>query len=619
VFFVRLQDIRIRNFRSIESQDIEFGDTTILFGKNDSGKSNVVKALEFAFDRSRQVDISNVHVSTSHPEPKESAIAVDVRFVGKMSADLQWLLSFSEDAFNTGEGGEISLSIRTEATYNPETRVFEKSRRIINDWDNGESGGTLPQGLLDSIDFILLDAHRDIAEVVRDRYSRWNQEVRKADISDEEAEGIESKLAELGASIVNASPFLTAAQNDLKGSTDHGASKIEIAPVARNMSELYRSLDVLVTEDAGPSISMSYFGSGTRSRAEFMAFKALVDVAKKDAASQGKPYYCLAVFEEPEAHIHPQSQQQLLMELGKLGNQRVITTHSPYLLAKAPMNFLMHVKRDNHVTTIASLDVDLSEEEKKETERFLLRTHGEMLFADVIVFAEGETEEHALPVFFEHYYGKKPFEVGVTIISVASNKYEPYLRIAHKLGIPWFILSDSEKGVLKSVKNQVARAINEGRPVDLRQIPQVVTCRAGNDFEKDLIDDGYAEVMISAINAREAKGESEDNRQRLPFFDNWMQKNQDNSKGRRKTDRKCETCGQNIYEDEKFDFSGADGRKIALIDFLNQGKNKVRYAAAIAEAIVCIDDEKQTIPSCVKELFKQLDAVMRFSKDKDNV
>ncbi len=615
---MRLQDVRIRNFRSIESQEISFGEMTVLFGKNDSGKSNVVKALEFAFDRSRQVDISNVHVSTSHLEPKESTVTVDVRFVGDMSADLQWQLSFSAGAFNTGEDGEISLSIRTEATYNPETRVFEKSRHIINDWDNDESGGALPQGLLDSIDFILLDAHRDIAEVVRDRYSRWNQEVRKADISDDEAVEIETKLAELGASIVNASPFLTAAQNDLKGSTDHRANKIEIAPVVRNMSELYRSLDVLVTEDTGPSISMSYFGAGTRSRAEFMAFKALVDIARKDAASQGKPYYCLAVFEEPEAHIHPQSQQQLLVELGELGDQRVVTTHSPYLLAKAPMGSLVHVKRENHVTAIVPLDVDLTQDQKKETERFLLRTHSEMLFADLIVFAEGETEEHALPVFFEHHYGKKPFEAGVTIASVAGHKYEPYLRIAHRLGIPWLILSDSEKDVLKSVKNQVARVINEGETVDLSQIPQVVTCREGNDFEKDLVDDGYAEVMISAINTLEAMGESEATTQGLPFFDNWMQKTHGNKKRTYKTDRICKTCGQNIYETERYDFSGVDSRNSALLDFLDMGKNKVRYAASIAEAIVSMSDEEHATPSCVKELFKQIDSVVKVIKDEDN-
>lgn len=601
VLFVRLQNVRIRNFRSIESQDIRLGDTTILFGKNDSGKSNVVKALEFAFDRSRQVDISNVHVSILHPDPKESVITVDVRFVGDMSTDLQWLLSFSAEAFNTGEGGEVSLSVRTEATYNPETRVFEKSRHIINDWDNGESGDALPQGLLDSIDFILLDAHRDIAEVVRDRYSRWNQEVRKADISDDEAEEIEVKLAELGTSIVNASPFLTAAQNDLKGSTDHRASKVEIAPVARNMSELYRSLDVLVTEDTGPGISMSLFGAGTRSRAEFMAFKALVDVARRDSANQGKPYFCLAVFEEPEAHIHPQSQQQLLMELGKLGTQRVVTTHSPYLLAKAPMNSLLHVRRESHVTTLAPMDVDLTDEQRKATERYLLRTHGELLFADAVVFGEGETEEQALPVFFERHYGRMPFELGVTIVACGGDNYESFIRITDRLGIPWFILSDGD--VLDDVKKQVAKALGK-EIVDLADYPQIATCRLGNDYEADLIADGYSALMINAIKTYDDihRGPTTNKKRVEKSFNGWLQK----------------TNGQLKKGGGRYDFNGQEGELRALAVYMDRSENKTLYAVPIAEAIAKLSDEDRCIPTCIKALFAQLDTVLGCSKDEDD-
>lgn len=608
---MRLRDVRIRNYRSIESQDFSLGELTVLFGKNDAGKSNVVKALEFAFDRSRQVDVSNVHISSLHPDPKETTIVVDVQFVGDKDEDFQWPLAFGVNAFNIGANGDMALSFRTEATYNSETRTFEKVRHIITNWqDEVIDTHSLPSGLLDSIDFILLDAHRDLAEVIRDRYSRWNQEMRKADISDEDAEEIEGKLAELGESIVKASPFLTAAENDLKGATDRRASKIEIAPVARNLNELYRSLDVLVTEDSGPSISVALFGAGTRSRAEFMALKALIDIAKTDVESRGTPYYCLAVFEEPEAHIHPQSQQQLLMELEKLGSQRVVTTHSPYLLAKSPMDALMHVKREKHTTQLTPMDIDLTDEQKKETERYLLRTHGELLFADAVVFAEGETEEQALPVFFERYYGKKPFELGVTIVSVASHKYEPFLRIASRLELPWYILSDAEPNVLQSVGKQISRAVNNGASTDLSKVSQVVTCREGNDFEKDLIDDGYTEEIITAIDNYEALLKEEGATEIPSYFDNWMNKTQGNTKRTYRTNRICQTCHQNIFEREQYDFLGKDGRRTALIEFLNIPKNKVRYASAIADSIVGLSDEERVIPTCVKKLFMQLDAAL---------
>ena len=614
---MKLQNARIRNFRSIKSQDIEFGETTILFGKNDSGKTNIVKALEFAFDRSRQIDISDVHVSPSQLEPKETVVVVDLRFAGDLN-DYQWLLAFGEEAFNTEPGGGMSLSFRTEARYDIESRVFKKERFIINDWTSNESGlSRFPVDLLDAIDFILLDAHRDIAALVRDRYSRWNQEIAKADVSDSEAEAVEEKLAELGKSIVSSSQFLSAAQSDLKGSTDHPASKVEIAPVARSLNELYRSLDVIVTEGGGPGISMSLFGSGTRSRAEFMAFKTLASIAEMEANQNRKPYLCLAVFEEPEAHIHPQSQQQLLMQLKQMGTQRVVTTHSPYLLSKAPMDSLVQVKREGFVTTITPVDVELTDEQKKDTERYLLRSRGELFFADVVIFSEGETEERALPIFFERYYGKKPFELGVVFASVAGHNYEPYLRIASKLDIPWLILSDAEQSVLRSIKKQIGRIFNEGQEADLDDYPQIVICSPDNNFERELISDGYAEEMISAINAFESSDSEIAVHGDVPYFDNWMQKTNGNTKQRKKTNNICDKCGQNIFEEEPYDFSGEDGRSKALVDFLSD-KNKVRYAAAIAEKIVSISDENRSIPSCVKVLFNELEKVLRIPEVKDD-
>lgn len=604
---MRLRDVRIRNYRSIASQELQLGELTILFGKNDAGKSNVVKALEFAFGRSRQFDASNVHVSPLHPDPKDTTVVVDVRFVGNLADDFGWLLSFGENAFNTDTNGEITLSFRTEASYNQETRAFEKTRHIISSWqDEVIDSHPLPSDLLDSIDFILLDAHRDIAEVIRDRYSRWNQEVRKADIADQDAQDIESKLAELGKAIVEASPFLTAAETDLKGATDHRASRVEIAPVARSLNELYRSLDVLLTEGGGPSISVSDFGAGTRSRAEFMAYKALIDIAERDAKNNGMPYYCLAAFEEPEAHIHPQSQQQLLSALEKLGSQRLVTTHSPYLLAKSPMSSLMHVKRVGGDTSFMLMDIDLTEEQRKETERYLLKTRGEMLFADAVVLAEGESEEQALPIFFERVFGEMPFVYGVTIVTCSGNNYEPFIRIAEKLAIPWFIFSDAEAHILDAVRKQAGRALGQ-RAIDFADYSNIVTCQLGNDYEAELIADGYAEEMLAAIRSYDDTHQTQAHvqtgkRVATKSFDRWKEK----------------TNGQPMKGGGQHDYDGPEGELRALEDFMNISENKIRYAAPIADEIAGLGDNTRCVPSCVRTLFGRLDTVLGISRDEED-
>lgn len=44
---INITRIRIKNFRSIVDETIDFCDVNYFVGKNDSGKSNVLKALNF--------------------------------------------------------------------------------------------------------------------------------------------------------------------------------------------------------------------------------------------------------------------------------------------------------------------------------------------------------------------------------------------------------------------------------------------------------------------------------------------------------------------------------------------------------------------------------------------
>ena len=45
---MRLARIEITNFRSIKELDLTFGTCTMLVGKNNSGKSNIVRAIDLA-------------------------------------------------------------------------------------------------------------------------------------------------------------------------------------------------------------------------------------------------------------------------------------------------------------------------------------------------------------------------------------------------------------------------------------------------------------------------------------------------------------------------------------------------------------------------------------------
>jgi predicted ATP-dependent endonuclease of OLD family len=58
---MKIKSVRIRNFRSIKEQTIEFDDYTCLVGANGSGKSNVLHALNVFF-LANQTYRGSIHV-----------------------------------------------------------------------------------------------------------------------------------------------------------------------------------------------------------------------------------------------------------------------------------------------------------------------------------------------------------------------------------------------------------------------------------------------------------------------------------------------------------------------------------------------------------------------------
>ncbi|MFN4860833.1 MAG: TOPRIM nucleotidyl transferase/hydrolase domain-containing protein, partial [Pseudanabaena sp.] len=57
-----------------------------------------------------------------------------------------------------------------------------------------------------------------------------------------------------------------------------------------------------------------------------------------------------------------------------------------------------------------------------------------------IVLCEGETEEQALPLLFEKYFGSEAFVKGISFIGVrGAGNYLPFLRFAYDFSIPVYI------------------------------------------------------------------------------------------------------------------------------------------------------------------------------------
>jgi putative ATP-dependent endonuclease of OLD family len=115
-----------------------------------------------------------------------------------------------------------------------------------------------------------------------------------------------------------------------------------------------------------------------------------------------------------------------------------------------------------------------------------------LFFSKLVILGEGETEEQALAITIERHFNKSPIELGVDFIGVGgSGNYLPFIRFFEAFNVPYLIFSDNETDAHTKVVNQIGKS-------KLKDLSKVVFLNEGNDFEKELCDNGYIEEVKKA-------------------------------------------------------------------------------------------------------------------------
>lgn len=338
---------------------------------------------------------------------------------------------------------------------------------------------------------------------------------------------------------------------------------------------------------------------GTRSWATFLTLSAYIDWKVIEMTQKDKPFHPLLLLEEPEAHLHPQAQRKIYNQMNSLTGQKIISTHSPIIASQSNINEIIHVyKVDDNSKTNYILTECLTENEIRKIKEEVFKTRGDILFADVLVLCEGETEDQVLPQFFKEYFGCEPFELGVNIISVGGfGKYKPFMRVAKDLGIELFIFSDGEKNVKADLLKHYKQIFNEASDTDI--MSRIKFLPEEYDFEKYLVNEGYVGELLGVID--DIQGEEN-------YLNKFISKKNGTKKKRQETEEICPACKQKIYEAPTRDYNGDEGSKLALLDYLSG--RKTEYSSKIGEAILGREDSSK-IPHLIQKLFFEISQVKK--------
>ena len=312
---LRITKIEIRNFRSVQSLTIAPGDLSVLVGKNDSGKSNVLRALNLFFTGKTapngELDFNADHNVFNQPNRRAKEISI------KLEMELPWTYHHTNGHYITWEKRWRSNGLEGGNTN------YVGFRRI--DSGNGNfrlERVTIPNRsnlhtLLRNINFVYVPAIKDFTYFSELRASIYNV---IAEVADREFRN-------------SSRDFESSISNQLDDLTTHIAKSLGLRSrlaLPTDLSHIFESLDFL---SEGENISLDARGDGIKARHIPLILKFMADKKRGLQVRGAPPHTFFWAYEEPENNLELASCIELADEflnfLGHGISQVFLTTHSP--------------------------------------------------------------------------------------------------------------------------------------------------------------------------------------------------------------------------------------------------------------------------------------------------
>ena len=503
---IKIARVVIRNFRCIVEINLELeSGTTYLVGENNSGKTSILLALWSALGARRPVDDDLRQDDDGKSVTEASVDLFIVPASGQVfSAETtQQLLHVQRDPSTAS----ATVGIRIAFLSSREGRLLSPRRSFLQPGADGKwepvQAPALPPSLMSRVEAHLLDASRDLVSELGNRTSVWGRVLSDLRIEETPEQGdgradLEQALVEVAERIREASPVLSDLQADLARLADAqaGVGRVELQPLPLRLEELARAAEVILHQDDRAALPLRFHGLGSRSLATMLVFQTLAKL--RLGADREEPPHLVTLLEEPEAHLHPQAISALQSLLDRLPGQRIVSTHSPQLVAHVDPRSVRILRCSAAGVDVLGLPPETAER-VAQFRRYVERPFGEILFARAIVLCDGSTERCTLPILLADYFGCHPAGLGVSFIDCESMNREQtgiIIRAAHDLRLPWLAFTDRDDAGRLALGSIVHPETGDSLTPES---PEVVMS-GEKQIEQLLIDAGYAEEIEQVAN-----------------------------------------------------------------------------------------------------------------------
>ena len=572
---IRMEKVRITNFRSLAKVEITLAPITLLVGMNNSGKTSFLRAVALAFYGERKIiSRDDLFIDQHGLTPDPPIITIDIKIVPTSAEfDSDWALVFGNNI--TPLLGREFFAFRTQINFEEKDDQAMITQSVIRNWESEKADESFDFNIkLRNLPFRFIQAQRDLLDETHSPMTYFGKLVSEIRYDETQRNDLESELQKLNTQAVENSDILKHLALELENlntTVQTQGKGVEITPFPKKVRDLHRNMMVHFQDGSSESFSLEYHGMGTRSWATLLSFKAYMKWQKKQYSDENIPFFPILALEEPEAHLHPNAQRQVYRQLAEMDGQKIISTHSPYIVSQAELNDIRYFYKTTDRVTIRQINTTTGEDIAK-LKREIAHSRGEILFARVIVLFEGMSEELALSIFARHYFGCSHFDKGIFFVNCGGNNYFSALTIAIQLGIPWCLFSDFDKD---EVRDKVIKDLKRVADITLDEFtPPSNIILLGKAIEDYLISEGYQDQLIAARNNE--------------FRDSGRVSNP-------------QTIDANIRKYHPNDSELSADLK----------KGKTTLSPYYANEIVAIDDPARKIPPKIRQLFEVIDSYLK--------
>ena len=403
---MKLVQFSVTNYRSITTaHEIKMSDLTVLVGKNNEGKSNILKALVLAMDtmkwfaRSGKLTIPSRGSRVRYQWEEDYPLPLQEKYP---NGNTYVSMSFS---MNDAEIGELRQACSiTISEYVPIKMTFSRGDIVkIDIPKKGSAAFSDPEKKKTIVDYIC--GKIDINFIPAVRTSTHSMQA-ISDIIEEKliavSNNVEYKFAvetinrlqqeTLDTMSRSLTPSLTAFLPSIR------EIRLSMKETARR-SSFFRDVNIVV--DDGIATSIETKGDGVKS---IMAL-AMLNIDRRSGIAS------IVAIEEPEAHLHPNAARQLCQTIKALSqrSQVILTTHSPVFINRSRIT-------DNIIVDGGKASPAKRLKDMREVLGTIVSDN--LINAEYILVVEGEDDKIALEKILPRMNGKIASAISDGILAI---------------------------------------------------------------------------------------------------------------------------------------------------------------------------------------------------------